>query len=238
MESKAISFVVIPFVLFALVVGFLVPVEGYFYGILRGGPVPVLGWMLIGIMAARTQSVPARRMAVAILLAGNFYSVALAGLNLFSMFQSTPVKAAAAHIAEASTATQPVVVFHPFSHEWGDPLHRYLPSAITQFINDEYPAECVDQGRLLVSTGQYSRVWIIRRNRFSRNADKLAGWLTTNSYRLTEQTPLQIQRSYDIWFKERIKSMRGLGYSASPSAPSYWLIRRYDRAETSAERTR
>lgn len=237
LEAKAISFVIIPFVLLALGICFLVPVSGYFYGILRGGPVPVLGWILIGMMVGRIRSAPARHMAVAILLTGNFYSVALAGLDLFSMFQSTPVKAAADHIAGASTATQPVVVFHPFFYGWGDPLCRYLPSAITQPINDDCPVECVDPCRQLVSMDQYPRVWVIQRNRFSRNADELTGWLTTNSYRLSEQTPLQIQRNYDIWFKERIKSVRGLGYSANPSAPSYWLIRRYDRAELSAERT-
>ena len=235
LDPKAISFVAIPFVLLALVIGLLMPVTGYFYGILRGGPVPMLGWILIGMTAARIRAAPARHIAVIILLAGNFYSIAFAGLDLFSMFQSTPVKATAAHISKAFTTGQPAVVFHPFFHGWGDPLHRYLPSAVTEPINDEYPAECVDRGCLLISTGRYSCVWVIRRNRFRRNADELARWLKTNSYCLAEETPLQLQRSYDLWFKERIKSVSGFGYSTNASAPSYWLIQRYNRMSPSTE---
>jgi len=233
LAPPAIALVVIPAFLLALVIGLLVPVTGYFAGTLRAGHVAVLGWMLLGLCAVRIRHPAPRRLALAVLLLANGGLLAWAGGDGFSMFQSTPLKQAAAWIRADTPAGATGIVFHPYVHSWGDPLERYAPGVATRFAFDGQTAANAAANAALARTGGFSRVWIIQRNRFNRQAQALADELAGAHYQETGALHLQIQRGYDIWFKERIKTARGLGFATNPSARSYWTIRRFERSPAS-----
>lgn len=219
------TLVILPFLLLAVAIALVLPVAGYFQGVVRVGHIPVLAWVTLGLLVATQQRTAVRRLLAGIVLACGAYGLVVHGLDLFSMNQSVPLRSVAGRLAGDPHA----IVFHPFTHGWGDPLRRYAGDLPMFPIGDEIAAERVAEYADLVARERPATVWVIRRNRFSERADELAGWLSAHRYQAVESTPLQPQGAYDIWFKERLKSIRALGFKSSASHPSYWTMTRFER---------
>lgn len=232
LSATALSLVWGPFVLLALVIGTVVPVTGYFHGALRCGHIALLVWLVIGQMITCIESPGWRRSLLVLLITCNCYLIIVLGCDRFSMAQSTPVKAAVECVLRTGGAPDSLVVFQPFGFGWADPVQHYLPATTCKYIGDELTSSCVPPYQALVSTGRYKHVWVIQRNRFHRNAYQLSAWLLTNEYERIESTDLQMQREYDLRFKERMKRVSILHLSTEPSFKSYWTATLYQRRGT------
>lgn len=225
LDRTELSLVIVPFFLLVLAIALILPVAGYFQGILRVGHIAMLAWITLGILVARLSRPVARWVAAGVVIACSAYSLVVHGLDLFSMIQCAPLKAVSQRLA----AEPGTVVFHPFVHGWGDPLQRYAGRIPTYSILDAIADPPVTEYEREIAGRRDPVVWVVKRNRFSVRADELAGWLVTNGYARAESIPIQPQRPYDIRFKEWLKSIPALGFKPSPSHASYWTMTRYER---------
>ena len=220
---------VIPLVLVALIIALILPVAGYFHGILRVPHIAVMMWIALGLIAAGISHTALRQTVVGIILVCNAYLLILNGLDFFSMNQSTPLKAVAHHIARSRSDPTCTIVAHPFWHGWGDPLSRYLNGIPTLFLADDCAEPPIATKEASIRNRNARTVWIVQRNRFRTSAETMSSWLVAQGFELCEEVPLQEQSAFDRWFKERLQQCPLLHLSKNASSKSYWTIKRYDR---------
>ncbi|MFH1111419.1 MAG: glycosyltransferase family 39 protein [Planctomycetota bacterium] len=222
--------VILPFALLAFAVAVLLPVTGFFQGVLRAGHIAVLCWILVGYMVAEIERLAWRRLAAGCLIAASAYGLVVHCLNGASMTQTPPLKTMAHQILSKTPALASTVVFHPFEHGWGDALSRYLPAFRCVMATDEKAVTLSEVQNALAEGGRPSTVWIIERSRFTGSAANPADWLTANGFAEAEATGFQEQRAFDLRVKDALKRIPQLHYAPAPSQRFIWTLRRFDRA--------
>ena len=220
--------VAFPFALAALAVAVLLPAAGYFRGLLRAGYLPVLGWLVV-IRGISFLAPPRRAGVVVLVLVSNVAGLWLLFANRPSMVQDHPVKEIIRYISAASVAGQGLAVVHPFEHGWGDAVARYEPSWRTRVLVDSDPAEVVQEVGAALVRQPSEDMWIIRQNRFGKNADALAGLLVEHGYVCFDARDFQPQSAFDLRVKEWIKSISALGFRSEPSYPHILTVQGFRR---------
>jgi hypothetical protein len=192
----------------------------------------VLCWALLGFMAVDVRGVRARRLAIACLLAGNIYGVAVYAFNMPSMAQVISLKQMVSDVRAKAATPKPFIV-HPLTHGWGDTFLRYIPEARAVMIetgpgmDGQVELKKATDAILSDAPGQ---VWIIRRNRFPDVPDLLASWLEQNGYVARGATGYQPQRAFDLKLKDALKSVPALKFNPAPSQEFIWSVQQFDRA--------
>jgi uncharacterized membrane protein len=228
-NAEFMFLIVLPLTLLAILVPTCVPIIGYFNGISRAASLPMLLWIFMGLVIASVEKGALRRGLLITTLICNAYSLILLNFNLFSMIQPPPIKEIAGYIEVISSRSDSTIIFHPFIHGWGDPLNRYLPKVEARALTDHDGGISLDSSESIVRTRQPRSVWIVLSNRFGKKANELANFLERLDYRMVETREFQEQRSYDIWFKEQLKSLDFLDLRREQSHRFILTANRYVR---------
>jgi hypothetical protein len=227
-SADMLCLVILPFVLLAVVAAILLPIAGFFQGVLRAGHVAVLCWVFIAVIVARIQDPLRQRLIAGLLIAVNAYILTVYGLNLFSMAQPPPLNTMAQHIRSQTPTPATTLVFHPFEHGWGDAMSRYLPGFRCEMAVNEQGVTLSEVQAGLAKDGSPSTLWLVQRNRFAGSALDPLEWLTSNGYTVMETVEFQRQSAFDLRIKEALKRIPQLRYSPAPSQRFIWTLRRLD----------